>query len=541
MWSTQSMTPDAALATLCTGLEQYAMRPLPGGAGKSGAPIRLLLHRLTVKDGEPVLLLHGASAASNSFLVPCGDSERNSCNLACFLAREGFDVWLLDWRASNLVSEAFLANGGAETAPQAWTFNQAAEFDIKAAIEVMDQVKAEDGSRWAETDADDEPKADRYGTRRKLHVVAHCMGAAILAEALLKQFAGVHGRLSRVVLSTIGLFYQTSLDGRLKADAQLLQQMLAKGGSFPVIDPRTGASQDRWPKIVADLYDNLRLPYDDARIEQEDIPDEDRDAVRMFNRLSLMYGQPYREGNLAPAIHHRIVKLEVEPRDGAAPPLPAGTRVVAAVDGNRVPRAEVLVDYHGKPDEQLVLWRCHQSFTPRQMLQADGQDVGLVRAAGKPAPALLEKLFGAIPLHLFMHVADNVLAGVATDAGRARGTAPRSLLEGEFVQGEQAYGGFNELTHLTLIGGGLNRLWHRDSIDRMADWLSRNPKRRRDHVTKWIMRDYGHQDLLWGRNAETDVFPKIRDALRPPVRNHHPPTSTDYQAGSLVDMPTAAF
>ena len=109
MSSIQSTTPDPALSRFLDGLEQFEMPPLWGGDGKT-PPIRPRLHRLPVKDGFPVLLLHGASAASNSFLVPSGNPKDNPCNLACFLAAEKkFEPWLLDWRGSFLVSSAVLA------------------------------------------------------------------------------------------------------------------------------------------------------------------------------------------------------------------------------------------------------------------------------------------------------------------------------------------------------------------------------------------------------------------------------------------------
>ena len=75
------------------------------------------------------------------------------------------------------------------------------------------------------------------------------------------------------------------------------------------------------------------------------------------------------------------------------------------------------------------------------------------------------------------------------------------------------YAGFNRLNRLTLIGGALNRLWHRDSIDRMAAWLARNPGRGRQRFFKHILPDFGHQDLLWGRRSREAVFPLIADGL----------------------------
>ena len=64
------------------------LEPMPPGketnpfrlrCGKDG--LRLMLHRLPVKDGRPVLLLHGASAGSNTFLTPRSDTGNGCQNL----------------------------------------------------------------------------------------------------------------------------------------------------------------------------------------------------------------------------------------------------------------------------------------------------------------------------------------------------------------------------------------------------------------------------------------------------------------------------
>ena len=66
---------------------------------------------------------------------------------------------------------------------------------------------------------------------------------------------------------------------------------------------------------------------------------------------------------------------------------------------------------------------------------------------------------------------------------------------------------------VTLITGALNRLWHRDSIDLMYEWLCRGVPLGPGKLVKHILPTYGHQDLLWGRKSTCDVFPKIAAAL----------------------------
>jgi hypothetical protein len=67
---------------------------------------------------------------------------------------------------------------------------------------------------------------------------------------------------------------------------------------------------------------------------------------------------------------------------------------------------------------------------------------------------------------------------------------------------------------VTLITGNENQVWHRDSIDRMYEWLRRElPLSHRPHVRKHVLPLYGHQDLLWGSKAAMDVYPSIEEGL----------------------------
>ena len=64
---------------------------------------------------------------------------------------------------------------------------------------------------------------------------------------------------------------------------------------------------------------------------------------------------------------------------------------------------------------------------------------------------------------------------------------------------------------ITLITGAANPLWHRESIDRMAEWLAR----RGEPATKHVLAGYGHQDLWWGKRSWDEVFPLVLQAVRP--------------------------
>ena len=59
-------------------------------------------------------------------------------------------------------------------------------------------------------------------------------------------------------------------------------------------------------------------------------------------------------------------------------------------------------------------------------------------------------------------------------------------------------GGGLELSAITLITGAHNQLWRRDSVHRMYEWLTSDSNQARASVQRRVLREYAHQDLLWG-------------------------------------------
>lgn len=95
----------------------------PAGDGR-----RLNLIRV-MSDGArrgPVLLVHGAGVRANIFRAPV------ESNLVEVLAGEGFDVWLLNWRAS------------IDLPKNQWTLDQAAVFDHPQAVAKVVEVTGAD-------------------------------------------------------------------------------------------------------------------------------------------------------------------------------------------------------------------------------------------------------------------------------------------------------------------------------------------------------------------------------------------------------------
>jgi len=126
---------------------------------------------------------------------------------------------------------------------------------------------------------------------------------------------------------------------------------------------------------------------------------------------------------------------------------------------------------------------------------------------------VVRRQFGAIPFKLYRHAAQNALRGFAAPfgaEGNLNPNTPNEKISNELAGTYLHLGAFRNLK-TTLITGAENPLWHRESIDRMAEWLARRGR----PATKHVFDGYGHQDLWWGKRSWEDVFPLVLEAVRP--------------------------
>lgn len=237
-----------------------------------------------------VLLVHGASAGSRTFMIPNGGLIEYLVSLEC-------DVWTLDWRSSNLFTQynpeevrraAIRALADAGNPGSYWrlfNLDTAAECDLAKSLQAIGEWTRQEQSTQ-------QPPA--------IAVMAHCVGAAVVTQALatgLLTQPSASYRLRSVVLSTLGLFYRVGLEGWLKGNEFLLEELATTRETFadpehPVITPvlEPGA---QWPQALENAFQAWRqTPF---------APNGwgGKRTSEFVERIAFMYGMPYHTKRLA--------------------------------------------------------------------------------------------------------------------------------------------------------------------------------------------------------------------------------------------------
>src|SRR4030095_3960429 len=113
---------------------------------------------------DAVLLIHGLTTSSDMFVMP------EHYNLAAYLHDQGFDVWVADYR---------LSNPSAYNTKASFTFEDVAYNDWPTIVGFIRET---------------------IGARRRLHVIAHCLGSVTFHYALYgKTITGITSVISNSV------------------------------------------------------------------------------------------------------------------------------------------------------------------------------------------------------------------------------------------------------------------------------------------------------------------------------------------------------
>lgn len=218
-----------------------------------GVELRLARHEGGGKG--PVMLVHGLGVSSRIFTADTIDT-----NLAEYLVALGYDVWLLDFRAS-----VDLAASRGQ-----FTGDDVARFDYPAAVDAIRAV----------THA------------RDVQIVGHCFGASTLFMALAAGLRNVRS----AVFSQVAGHVDAPLANQIRAGLHLPNLLRNLG-----IDALT-TDLSKNPDLFARLYDRAIALNPVLRA------DERCDNVAC-HRISFMYAPLYEHRKLNEATHDRIGDL----------------------------------------------------------------------------------------------------------------------------------------------------------------------------------------------------------------------------------------
>jgi len=216
--------------------------------------VKILLTRYQGGNKGPVILSHGLGVSSKIFSL-----DTIETNLLEYLFGKGYDVWLLDYRASIDLP----ASKGQFTA------DDIANYDYPAAVKkVLAETKLE-----------------------SVQMVAHCFGATTFVMAMLAGLQGVRS----AVISQVAAHIKVPLLSNLKAGLYLPKTLEAIG-----VDSLT-AYVDTKANWMERLYDNALRFYP--------IEFEEHSSSPVDRRITFMYGQLWELDQLNVATHETLHEL----------------------------------------------------------------------------------------------------------------------------------------------------------------------------------------------------------------------------------------
>ncbi len=207
----------------------------------------LLTHYRGGKKG-PVMVVHGGSAASTMFAIPTIKK-----NFARYLCDNGYDVWLLDWRAS------------IHLPLQLFTFDEVAKYDFPAAVKFI---------------------LEKTGAR-SIQAVVHCIGSI----AFFMSVAAGHipaGQVRCIAASQVALHPHVGSVMKWKARIRLAAQLAKRGITevSPEADPM-------YPIFSTALGLWVNAVHKEC-------------SSTICHRLTFMFGHPFRHEKLNVDTHNRL-------------------------------------------------------------------------------------------------------------------------------------------------------------------------------------------------------------------------------------------
>lgn len=258
--------PDSRLPGRLPGIPEFERFPLPHP--QAGESSRAVITHYERSGGKPVLMLHGYSASGTTFA-----HESLEPSFAVYMWQKGWDVWVLDCRTS----------AGLDSSVEPWTFEQVADGDIAPAVEYIFR-----------------------NTRQRVHVVAHCMGAAMFSMAVLAADdpdhplrAAMREHIERVVLTQVGpgVVFSPANIFRAFVLSYLKHFLALKRFDFHVDGDYGLADQ-----LLDRALNLLPYPREEFDIENPPWPPWAKtEFVATRHRMDMLYGRDFSLANVTPA------------------------------------------------------------------------------------------------------------------------------------------------------------------------------------------------------------------------------------------------
>lgn len=243
---------------------------ISSGDEPDGEPAGFRLTHYPNPGMPPVIAIHGYSISGSMFAHP-----RIKKNAVEFFHKKKYDVWILDLRTS----------GASRTALHSWTFEDVAFRDIPLAFRY---VHAETG--------------------KKINVLAHCMGAAMLSMAILREpkppdrdYPGDRFYKARKDLpETINCIAMSQVGPRIYFSPGNIFRAYLANYLLPILPKSTYKLQPDGDLSLLDrLIDRVlsTLPYPDEEFDRENPPwyraCKKTPFTRTRHRADFLYGRDF--------------------------------------------------------------------------------------------------------------------------------------------------------------------------------------------------------------------------------------------------------
>jgi choline dehydrogenase-like flavoprotein/pimeloyl-ACP methyl ester carboxylesterase len=288
--------PEAAQASAEAARDGTLRAVASGGGGAHGEPAGITLY-LTRYDASkeaivskghkgPILLLHGFAQSSCAFVNEDMDED-----LVCHLHRDGYDVWLLDYRHSIAL----------QSSRELRDLDEAARYDVKRAIETI----LRHYNSKPEFSAPNNPLAS-------VTVFGHCMGAVLVSMAALSGRL-VHGEgphagqsmIKAAVLSQVPPFLVGGLFSQCKIElAAFIRDYL----KVDVVNLSARGEPSMWFTVADRLMGTIPVGDEVCPDEFNRFGLHPQEGIGTCKRISSIIGRLYRHDNLSRNTHDRLPK-----------------------------------------------------------------------------------------------------------------------------------------------------------------------------------------------------------------------------------------